>query len=398
VSASLTRSASSILGLGLATIACTVGLGTTAAATHDRPALNPNRLPEIATGIARVSVRTCNGRQRSSGTGFLIGERVVMTAREVIESVRGCRAVQVLLSGKAYRGERIVYWSTGGKRDDAVADVATLKLSRKAPGSVLSFARRTPTLSTTIAVVGYPPGKPLSFKQGPLVAATRVDGIPVAAVKLVARGGTSGSAFLDPAGDIVGIAQTRLAPRPGREAVVTARKGVVWGVNLVRWWGPAIARDLCRAYPNGGTPGCRPPPQPPPGPAVAGTYAGTTTQNAKVTFEVLPGGTALKDFFVSLIELFCQPPDVVLFPESSNDFLPKKTAPIAADGSFVIAIKADNTPYDDVRYQSEIRVTGRFSGQGASGELNLELTRTIPGEPVATCTTPNVTWTALRTP
>ncbi len=385
---------SSLLGLGLATIACTVGLGTAGAAAHNRPALNPNRLPEIATGVARVSVRSCNGRQRSSGTGFLIGESVVMTAREVIESVRGCRVVHVLLSGKAYRGERIIYWPTGGKRDDAVADVATLKLSSNAPGFVFSFARRTPTLSTTIAVVGYPPGKPLSINQGPLVAARRVDGIPVAAVKLLAGGGTSGSAFLDPAGDAVGIAQKGLAPGPGKETA-TPRKGVVWGVNLVRWWGPAVARDLCRAYPNGGTPGCKPPPPPP---AVAGKYAGTTTQNAKVTFEVLPGGTALKDFFISSVTLFCQPPDVVLFPESSNDFLPNKTASIAADGSFLITARADGTPYDDVRYQSETRVTGRFSGQGASGGFNLDLTRTIPGEPVATCTAPNVTWTASRTP
>ncbi len=133
----------------------------------------------------------------------------------------------------------------------------------------------------------------------------------------------------------------------------------------------------------------------PPSRPVAGTYAGTTTQNAKVTFEVLPGGRALKDFFISVIHLLCQPPDVVLFPESSNDFLPKKTVPIAADGSFVIATRLDKTPYDDVRYQSEIRVTGRFSGQGASGGLNFDLTRTIPGLPVATCTAPNVTWTAL---
>jgi hypothetical protein len=319
-----------------------------------------------------------------------------MTAREVIESVRGCRAVHVLLSGKAYRGERITYWSTGGRRDGAVADVATLKLRGRVPGFVFSFARRTPTLRTTIAVVGYAPGKPLGFNQGPLVAATRVDGIPVVAVKLLAGGGTSGSAFLDPAGDLVGIAQTGLAPGLGKETAATSRKGAVWGVNLVRWWGPAMARDLCRAYPNGGTPGCEPPPPPP---AVAGTYAGTTTQNAKVTFEVLPAGTALKDFLISSIQGFCQPPEVVLFPESSSGFIPKE-ASIAADGSFVLADSylPAVSPYDEVTYQWETRVTGRFSGQGASGGLKFDLTRTIPGEPTATCTVPNVTWTAVRTP
>ena len=128
---------------------------------------------------------------------------------------------------------------------------------------------------------------------------------------------------------------------------------------------------------------------------VAGTYAGTTTQNAKVTFEVLPGGRALKDFFISTINLFCQPPDVVLFPESSSGFIPKKTVSIAADGAFVIAHRGGGSGQDYVTYQWETRVTGRFSGQGASGGLNFDLTRTIPGEPVATCSAPNATWTAL---
>ena len=136
----------------------------------------------------------------------------------------------------------------------------------------------------------------------------------------------------------------------------------------------------------------------PPSRAVAGAYAGTTTQSAKVTFEVLPGGRALKDFFISSIQLFCQPPEVVLFPESSSGFIPKEATSIAADGSFVLADKSyppSGRYEDEVTYQWETRVTGRFSGQGASGGLNFDLTRTIPGEPTATCTAPNVTWTAL---
>src|SRR5207342_1240508 len=59
--------------------------------------------------------------------------------------------------------------------------------------------------------------------------------------------GTSGSAFLDPSGDVVGILQRgKVSPDYGR----------VWGLNLVRWWGPGIIRDLCRAYPLGNIPGC----------------------------------------------------------------------------------------------------------------------------------------------
>ena len=133
----------------------------------------------------------------------------------------------------------------------------------------------------------------------------------------------------------------------------------------------------------------------PPSRAVAGMYAGTTTQSAKVTFEVLPGGRALKDFFISSINLFCQPPSLVLYPETSDNWYLPRTASIASDGTFVLATRVNSTPYDDVRSEAEIRVTGRLSGQGASGGLNLDAKIEIPGEPIATCTAPNVTWTAL---
>jgi hypothetical protein len=121
------------------------------------------------------------------------------------------------------------------------------------------------------------------------------------------------------------------------------------------------------------------------GPAVAGTYAGTTTQNATVTFVVLPGGTALKDFLVGSIDLSCQPPDFVHYSETSDNWRLPTKASIAPDGVFVLATTVDTTPYDDVRFQWEIRVTGRFSGQGATGGLELDLTITIPRTLSATC-------------
>lgn len=46
-------------------------------------------------------------------------------------------------------------------------------------------------------------------------------------------------------------------------------EGLVWGIDLVRWWGPSIVRDLCRAYPQGRIPGCRQAPPAPPRPALA---------------------------------------------------------------------------------------------------------------------------------
>jgi hypothetical protein len=151
------------------------------------------------------------------------------------------------LDGRSYGVGHIKYWYTAGSRDEKIADVATLKLSRPAPGYVFSFAKRTPALRTTIAVIGFPLGNPLSFNQGPLVATPRANGIPIVAVRIATARGTSGSAFLDPRGDVVGILQ---------RGIVSPDEGLVWGLNLVRWWGPGIVRDLCKAYPAGRIPGC----------------------------------------------------------------------------------------------------------------------------------------------
>lgn len=74
------------------------------------------------------------------------------------------------------------------------------------------------------------------------------------------------------------------------------------------------------------------PPSPPPR-AVPGTYAGRTSQSGNVTFDVLPGGTALKDFFIGPISLLCEPSDFGLYPETSDDYRLPKTASIAGNGT-----------------------------------------------------------------
>jgi S1-C subfamily serine protease len=214
--------------------------------------ITPDLFRDVSSGVARVQVRQCGGGA-GTGTGFLIGNRVVMTARHV---VRDACSVRVIIAGRSYGASRVFEWSTTGRRDLEAADVATFKLSRPAPGYVFSFARNTPKPRTTIAVIGFPLGNPLSLNQGPLVYSRRIQGLPLIGVRIATAKGSSGSAFLNPAGDVIGILQRGMVVGPGEGGVVSPADGLVVGINLVRWWGPQIIRDLCKAYPTGRIPGC----------------------------------------------------------------------------------------------------------------------------------------------
>ena len=218
----------------------TLGAGTTSA-SPTKPALNPELLPQISKGVARIQVRRCGtGRLLGQGTGFLIGQRVVMTARHVVDGPSGCRVIRVIVAKRTYSASRLIYWETAGAGDSKAADVATLQLDRTSPGYVFRFAARTPRPKTTIAVIGYPLGLPLSFTQGPLVVRRKLGGVQVIVVQLLGAPGSSGSAFLDPNGNVIGILQKGLFVKDANTT------DLVYGLNLVRWWGQP-SPEICVA-------------------------------------------------------------------------------------------------------------------------------------------------------
>lgn len=234
--------------------------GVSAPAPHAATNITPKLFQEVSTGVALIKTFNCAGRAIGQGTGFLVGESVVMTARHVL---RGACRIRVTVSGEGFSGTRWVFWTSGGSSGLA-EDLATLKLDRPTTGYVFRVRPSIPPMGTNLGMVGYPLGNRLSLNQGKIIWRGKREGAPLLAVKLLGAEGASGAPFIDDMGRVVGILQIGLG---SKDVLGQRTAGVVVGLDLVRWWGPRARLDLCRSYPNGGIAGCpdaTPPPPPPP--------------------------------------------------------------------------------------------------------------------------------------
>lgn len=263
-------------GLLSGLVVCVVALlaaqsGLTASGSS---ALSPATYAEVSTGVGHIVVRDCSGRLLGEGSGFLIGAKVLMTATHVVSSPRLC-SIKAVIDGRVYRVERNNYWYSGDVKSRERVDVSTLKLSRRAPGHVFEFAKMRPARGQTVAMIGHPLGNPLSLSQGKLGQTRTANGVPTMYLWMLSAQGASGSPLLNQAGKVVGILQ---------RGYTREDEGWVAGIDLVRWWGPRIVSDLCRAYPNGGIAGCTTSKPKPPPPSCSDrsylTAVGPTWQNA----------------------------------------------------------------------------------------------------------------------
>jgi Trypsin-like peptidase domain len=238
---------------------------TLPSASRSASEVSPGVFNEVSTGVAYITTYGCGGRPIAQGSGFLVGDSVVMTARHV---VHGACKLRIFVNGERFQAKSWVFWRGGGVSESA-ADIATIKLDHTAEGAHVFRVRTTlQPLGSNVALVGYPLGSRLSLNQGKIVWRGTHKGAPVMEVRMVSAEGASGAPYIDDQGRVVGIHQFGLFPKnsPGAET-----SGYVAGLDLVRWWGPHARLDLCRAYPNGGIAGCPNSTPPPPGPPLSVT-------------------------------------------------------------------------------------------------------------------------------
>ena len=229
------------------------GIAESAPEAPSTVTMRPETLARVASGVGFLRFSDCEGGGGVSGfavdgsTGFLVGSQVVMTARHVVIAARsrGCR-VQVQLNGSRYGVAFAKAWYDARSRPRDV-DLATLKLTRPASGYVFRFARGLPRRDDIVATLGHPLGLPLNIQQGVFRRAGVSRGVPTVATRMTVAAGNSGGPIVRSDGGLIGVVAL-FGLEDG--------SGTINGPNLAQWFGGSAGRDLCRAYPRGGIPGC----------------------------------------------------------------------------------------------------------------------------------------------
>jgi S1-C subfamily serine protease len=205
--------------------------------------VDPATIASISSGVVLVRA-TCHGA-RFLGSGFFVGESVVMTANHVVD---GCSSASIHTTTGRWINARTWTGWLDGKRD---LDVATLKLAEPADAEyIFSLRTRQIPIGGSIAVLGHPLGEGVSTINGRVIA--RAAGQHLVLRALGAQG-ASGGPVVDSIGDVVGLVNFAYG-LPGALTGASVSDNIFAYDISSRWGG--WKRTLCRSYPQGGITDC----------------------------------------------------------------------------------------------------------------------------------------------
>lgn len=107
----------------------------------------------VNSGVAFIQSETCDGAY--TGTGFLIGDNLVMTAAHV---VAGSTALEVSVGDESTSASII--------GSNPAQDLALLRIDDRLDGHLFDFSGTQPAVGEEVAALGYPFGAPLTFTSG----------------------------------------------------------------------------------------------------------------------------------------------------------------------------------------------------------------------------------------
>lgn len=155
-----------------------------------------------SNGVVRIDATTCSGS--GVGTGFLISPTLVATAAHVVD---GAVAIGLSDGTHTYVGQVVGI--------DDTTDVALVRATHPITGHIFHLASTQPSVGTSIGVIGYPEGGPLSFSQGSISGQDRTVNVEgrsrtgLLQTDAAINPGNSGGPLLLLTGTVIGLADAK---------------------------------------------------------------------------------------------------------------------------------------------------------------------------------------------
>ena len=168
------------------------------------------------SGVVEIDVDTCDGS--ASGTGFLIGPRLVATVDHVVD---GATSITLKRNGGYLTGATVVGW-------DPVRDLALLRTAQPINGYRFKLASRAPRIGEQVAALGFPLGLPLTFTRGSISGIDRTQQIEgtmrqsLVQTDTAVNPGNSGGPLMTENGEVVGLVDAKDTEASGVSFAVSA--------------------------------------------------------------------------------------------------------------------------------------------------------------------------------
>jgi hypothetical protein len=159
-----------------------------------------------ASGMLKFDVSCKAGEQY--GSGFLLGPRLVMTARHVLVDGSGKSCPATVVQEGTHARARIVRWmAIRDKAAKAPTDLAIAVLDAPLTGYDFSIAASAPRVGELVIALGYGLAQPLSLNQGHIRKLLTSHHVRLLTMLLSQQHGASGGPILDASGQVIGVGQ-----------------------------------------------------------------------------------------------------------------------------------------------------------------------------------------------
>ena len=167
---------------------------------------SPDLLSRVETGLVFVQA-DCKGGTHT-GTGFLVGPRLLITARHVVQAEPGCVvSVRQPGSGATAQGTDWTTWFSRVRADATRTDLSVVRLDHPLHGYAFPLASVAANAGDAVVAVGYDHADGLAMTQGRVASVIRKDGVPEIEIQLSGALGGSGGPILNANGQAVGLIQ-----------------------------------------------------------------------------------------------------------------------------------------------------------------------------------------------